>query len=324
MRSYLNNGKAIDLDTIELPVIKFFKSKYWNRPDVDKIIPENKRREQEEVYSRVYSKMNASPTEEHYEKEIIPALRYIEKSGLYTKKAMEYSRYNLWTLTGRPSNTFGGINYAALNKDDGSRSRFESRFDNGVLIEFDFDAYHLRLIANLIDYEFPEKSVHSHLGKMYYDTDNLSDEEYEESKRISFRVLYGGIPKEFENIKYFKNVKTYIFELWDIYNRKGYIETPIYKRKFYKKNYEEMTPQKLFNYQIQAYETEKNIGVILSIQKLLKDKKTKMILYTYDSLLFDVSPADGKEIVGEIHKLMDMPTKAKYGKNYGDMKPLKL
>ena len=136
--------------------------------------------------------------------------------------------------------------------------------------------------------------------------------------------LHDNSSTRFETIKYFKNVKNYIFELWDIYNRKGYIETPIYKRKFYKKNYEEMTPQKLFNYQIQAYETEKNIEVILSIKQLLKDKNTKMILYTYDSLLFDVSPADGKSIIGEIHNLMDMPTKAKYGKNYGDMKPLKL
>jgi DNA polymerase I-like protein with 3'-5' exonuclease and polymerase domains len=159
---------------------------------------------------------------------------------------------------------------------------------------------------------------------MYFDSDRLTKDEYEESKRISFRVLYGGIPKEFENIDYFKSVKNYIFELWDIYNGKGYIETPIFKRRFYKINYEEMNPQKLFNYLIQAYETEKNIEVILSIQELLKDKKTKMILYTYDSLLFDISPADGKNIVGEIHKLMDMPTKAKYGKNYGDMKPLKL
>jgi hypothetical protein len=324
IRSYLKDGKAIDLDTIELPVFKFFKSKYWNRPDVEKIIPENKRREQELIYERVYSKMESSETEEIYLNKIIPALEFIESSGLYTANGMEQSKYNPYTLTGRPSNTNNGINYAALNKDDGSRNRFLSRFDSGVLVEFDFDAYHLRLIANLIEYEFPEKSVHDHLGKMYFDTERLTKEEYEESKKISFRVLYGGVPKEFENIKYFKDVKNYIFELWDIYNRKGYIETPIYKRKFYKHNYEEMTPQKLFNYQIQAYETEKNIEVILSIQQLLKNKKTKMILYTYDSLLFDVSPADGKGIIGEIHNLMDMPTKAKYGKNYGDMKPLKL
>lgn len=324
IRSYLDKGKALDLDTIELPVFKFFRAKYWNRPDVEKIIPFNKKREQETIYERVCLKLPKTHMEDIYENKIFPALRYIEKSGLYTLEGMEHSKYNPYTLTGRPSNTNNGVNYAALNKEDGSRDRFSSRFDSGVLVEFDFDAYHLRLIANLINYDFPEKSVHDHLGKMYYDTDRLTQEEYEESKRISFRVLYGGIPKEFENISYFKNVKNYIFSLWDIYNRKGYMETPIYKRKFYKHNYEEMNPQKLFNYQIQAYETEKNIEVILSLKELLKDKKTKMILYTYDSLLFDVSPADGKEIVAQISKLMDMPTKAKYGKNYGNMKPLKI
>jgi len=324
IRSYLTNGKAIDLDAIQLPVFKFFNSKYWNRPDVMKIIPENKRREQQTIYQRVFDKMEPSNCEETYKSKIIPALEEIEKSGLYTANGMEYSKYNPYTLTGRPSNTNQGINYAALNKNDGSRDRFLSRYDSGVLVEFDFDAYHLRLIANLIDYEFPEKSVHDHFGKMYFDTDRFTDEEYQESKKVSFRVLYGGVPKEFESIDYFKDVKNYIFKLWDIYNGKGYIETPIYKRRFYKKNYEEMNPQKLFNYLIQAYETEKNIEVILSIQKFLADKKTKMVLYTYDSLLFDVCPDDGKEIINQLHTLMDKPTKAKYGKNYGDMKPLKL
>ena len=159
IRSYLKDGKAIDLDTIELPVFKFFKSKYWNRPDVEKIIPENKRREQELIYERVYSKMESSETEEIYLNKIIPALEFIESSGLYTANGMEQSKYNPYTLTGRPSNTNNGTNYAALNKDDGSRNRFLSRFDSDVLVEFDFDAYHLRLIANLIEYEFPENRI---------------------------------------------------------------------------------------------------------------------------------------------------------------------
>ena len=40
------------------------------------------------------------------------------------------------------SNNFGGVNYFALNKDDGSRDRFISRFEGGKLVQFDYDAYH--------------------------------------------------------------------------------------------------------------------------------------------------------------------------------------
>ena len=324
VRGYLHSGVPPVLEAIQLPIFKFYKSKYWSRTDIDNIIPENKHREQESIYTKMLASQPEAPGESAFLGVYLPILRFLEVPGLFTKTGMEYCKYNPYTLTGRPSNTNNGINYAALNKNDGSRDRFESRFDNGALVEFDFDAYHLRLIARLIDYEFPEESVHDHFGKFYFDTERLTTEEYEESKRISFRVLYGGIPKEFEHIEYYRLVKQYIFKLWDSYNDRGYIETPIFKRRFYKKNYEEMNPQKLFNYLIQAYETEKNIKAVESVRDYLSDKETIIALYTYDSLLFDVSPNDGKKILKDIQKLMDMPTKAKYGKNYGDMVPLAL
>jgi hypothetical protein len=55
-----------------------------------------------------------------------------------------YSQYNLWTTTGRPSNSFGSVNFAALPPE--KRKGFVA--ENDSLIEFDFDAYHLRLIAD--------------------------------------------------------------------------------------------------------------------------------------------------------------------------------
>ena len=47
---------------------------------------------------------------------------YTEKfqtNGIHSNKV--YTEYNLYTSTGRPSNKFSGVNYAALNKEDGSR-----------------------------------------------------------------------------------------------------------------------------------------------------------------------------------------------------------
>ena len=66
-------------------------------------------------------------------------LYQIERNGLKTYEKIVYSEYNPYTSTGRPSNRFGGMNFAALNKSDGSREQFISRFNNGVLVEMDFD-----------------------------------------------------------------------------------------------------------------------------------------------------------------------------------------
>jgi len=57
---------------------------------------------------------------------MIPTLAEIERNGIYTTEGMVYSDYNIHTSTGRPSNSFGGINFAALNKNDGTRKKFIS------------------------------------------------------------------------------------------------------------------------------------------------------------------------------------------------------
>ena len=41
-----------------------------------------------------------------------------------------YSNYHYHTTTGRPSNAFRGFNFAAMNKQDGTRDAFCSRFEN--------------------------------------------------------------------------------------------------------------------------------------------------------------------------------------------------
>ena len=73
------------------------------------------------------------------------------------KNGYGYSNYNILTTTGRPSNKHGGVNYAALNKENGCRKSFTSRHSRGMLIEFDYDAYHVRLIADIIDYKSPDE-----------------------------------------------------------------------------------------------------------------------------------------------------------------------
>ena len=230
-----------------------------------------------------------------------------------------YSQYNYHTITGRPSNAFRGFNFAAMNKEDGTREAFCSRFESGALVEMDFDSYHVRLIAKLIGYELPASSIHDYLGRFYF--------QREESKAVTFRLLYGGIDAEFLSIPFFRQVNEFVYALWASWKRQGYIETPILKRPITRDMVTNMTANKLFNYYLQALETEVSVRKLQQVQDVLKDHQSCMILYTYDSVLFDVTYAEARELLPKIKETLqqgNLPVKCKLGYNYNKMKTISL
>ena len=248
-----------------------------------------------------------------------------QTNGIHDNKV--YTEYNLYTTTGRPSNKFGGINYAALNKDDGSREAFQSRFEDGFLLEYDYDAFHVRLIADLIKYQLPYESVHTYFGRQYFNKPELSDDEYEQSKQITFRLLYGGIDKEFLEIPFFQKVNDFVYKLWSQCKQKKYIETPVLKRKIYKDSITNITANKLFNYYLQATETEISTVKLQRVLEYLRDKESKLILYTYDSVLLDVNYSEAKQCLPDIINIMqqgNFPVKCKVGDIYSKMNSITL
>ena len=320
---YMSNLHNIKTEELHTSAHTYFYNKYWRLDNINDVIPVLKHVEYCSKVRNIVLNIRENRSMQgfdEYNRQVIPAFKSIENNGLATYNGVEYTKYNLWSITGRPSNAFGGINYAALKKDDGTRERFISRFDKGKLVEFDFDAYHLRLIAKMINYELPNTSIHTYLGKYYFGKDLITADEYNESKSVTFQILYGGVPKEFENIPFFSKVKHYIFEVWDIYKRKGYVETPIFKRKLYAENLKDrdIKPQTLFNYMIQAMETEQNVLIINEIQEMLKGYQTKLVLYTYDALLFDLHP-DETDLLNIIKEKMIYPIKCTTGHNYNKM-----
>lgn len=70
---------------------------------------------------------------------------------------------------------------------------------------------------------------------------------------------------------------------------------------------------------MQSLETARNILILKEVLRYLKDKKTKVVLYTYDSVLFDFNKADGKETLEELQKILETgkkyPVKFKYSKD---------
>ena len=216
----------------------------------------------------------------------------IEQSGLFVDNIaynqlfnqdiqtdVVYTQYNFKTLTTRPSNTFNGINYAALNKENGCRSAFIPR--NTELVEFDISAYHPTLASRLVDCDSIDFSnFYASIGQEM----GISETQ---AKEATFRQLYGGVQKEYENIEFFRKVKKYTYDNWEEFNNTGQVIVPISGYCFKKDKLDNMNPQKLFNYVLQNLETANNVRILWHIFKLLKGKNTKLVMYTYDAFLFD-------------------------------------
>ena len=98
-------------------------------------------------------------------------------------KGLVYSEYNLYTSTGRPSNRYGGVNFAALKKEDGTRESFTSRYEKGSLVSYDYDAYHIRLIGEQVGYDFKNGSIHEELGKFYFNKKNYQKKNMKNQRR---------------------------------------------------------------------------------------------------------------------------------------------
>jgi hypothetical protein len=224
-----------------------------------------------------------------------------------------YTQYNLNTLTTRPSNAFGGINFSALDKNNGERECFIPR--NDIFIEMDISAYHPTLLGNLLYYTFDSSDIHGSFAKMY-------GVDYAKAKEITFQQLYGGVWKEYQELEFFRKVIAYTDNLWDEFQHNGCIKCPISDHKFLKSELENMNPQKLLNYVLQNLETANNVCILYEIFKILRGKNTKLVLYVYDSFLFDVDDNE-KELLEQIAKVINdknLQFKVKTGTNYNNIK----
>lgn len=271
-----------------------------------------------------------------FESDFSNALYEIEQNGLYVNNFnlgetslinsdnLVHSQYNMQTPTSRPSNRFGNVNYAALNKSEGQRDCFVSRYKDGALVMMDYESYHLRLFGNYVNFELPTSSVHEYLGHLYHGKKNLTEEEYSLSKKITFNLIYGGIDNDIkENVPFMREIADFVDKTWNYYVQHKYVKTWYYNRKINSCVFREKEkPYVIFNYLLQSAETERNCKILSSINKFLKNKKTKCILYTYDAFLFDL-PREEFILIKELSNLMnpnnDFPVKTYVGGNYGDM-----
>ena len=236
--------------------------------------------------------------------------QYIKRNGIV------FTQYNPYTTTGRPSNRHLNVNYSALNKSDGTRECFISRHPHGTLIQFDYESYHIRLIAKMVGYEFPKgQTAHQHLANLY-------GCDYETAKKITFTYLYGGLDDNARQIPFFQKVDEYIKKLYQSFVISGKLTTLLYKREIPFDRIEGGNEQKVFNYLLQSLETEINYMKIGEVIEYLSGRMSKMILYTYDAFIIDTHPIEREMVLNDIREIMergDFPVRIEEGENYNNL-----
>ena len=328
---YFPIKSLLDVNLISPPYIQeptathtILAQRYSSKQDLNRIVPIVKHYERSETtYNAVKHKFDEVllPHFEFYNTWATIAFFGIEKNGIKIDKdefekhfqrtpteEFVYTSYNLKTLTTRPSNKYDGINYAALNKENGCRKSFIPH--NDVFVEYDISAYHPTLSGQLVGFDFGDDDIHKSFASMY-------GVDYAKAKELTFKQLYGGVFKEYEHLEYFKKIKVYIDKLWNAFTENGWIESPISGYQFNEDKLDNMNPQKLFNYILQNLETATNVRILMELHRLLRGKNSKIVLYTYDSFLFDLDKSENLEKeIEKVFKKYKVNVKSSYGSNY--------
>jgi hypothetical protein len=322
---------STDLDCYTTVHKDFYHRHRYNN-NINTLIPISKHYEKSECMFDLFKEFVGWKANTEWQRKFTEVYKWVEEQGLSineklfdkhyepTWKANSvrngkiYTSYNLYNITSRPTNAYNGLNFLALPKDK-SRQAFVP--SNDRFIELDFDGYHVRLIANLLGVEIPEnESIHIHLGRQYYGKQELTEEEYQDSKKHTFRQLYNGVEDDYKSIDLFAQVDEFVHAMWQQYKDTGYLELP---------NGSVLASgisnsQKLFNYYIQCLETVNNVKKLAKLKEALQGKKTKVVLVVYDSMLIDYAAEDGKETLKLIKDILEEDgylVKAKLGDNYG-------
>jgi len=323
--NFINTTSYNNISNINTNAHEYFYKNYLEKHDVNRLIPIVKHYEKSE---NIYKQLkNYCYETNNFNTKISKVFYAVENNGIFinndkfnkyfdisnptfnTYNGRIYTRYNLHTTTGRPSNTYNGINFAALNKDNKCRSSFVP--NNSYFLELDISAYHPTLLAQILSYPTNPEQIYAEFAK-------VAQVDIKSAKELMFRQLYGGIMDEYKHWDFFKRTQEYVNDLWEHWKTQGYISCPISDHRFYLKDIDNPNPHKLLNYVLQNTETYNNVNIIWDILKLLKNKNTKLVLYTYDAFLFDVDDTEEStiEAIKQIFDKYKLMIKTKTGHNY--------
>ena len=321
LNSYLHFyiNETIDSEDFYSKTIENFTSRYYNSNKLNQIIPLSKLIEFAEniiLYTLPYYKPEKiSDKCVEYCEDFLNVFRFIETNDIPVGDEMKKQNYMWYTATSRPSNAWNGFNFSALNKNDGTRNKIHSRFPNGKLVQFDYDAFHIKLLAKILDYKFTKHPYGEIMEQL-----NLKIP-YEDVKAKVFQNIYGNITDQFIQHPFFQRVQAMIDELYSEYQSRGYIESYFYGKRF--RDIQDPTPNKVFNYFLQSLETEYNVRKIKTFLPLLESTGTVFCMYLYDAFVFDI-PTESNELISRLKRVFEtdgMTTKCSVGNDFGSIEP---
>jgi hypothetical protein len=251
-----------------------------------------------------------------YCNDFIQVFYTIEKNDIVFGDEIKKQNYMWYTTTSRPSNSFNGFNFSAMNKKDGTRNKIRSRFNGGKIVQFDYDAFHIKLLAKILDYKFeyhPYEQIRDDLGISM---------DYDQFKSKVFQNIYGTITAEFMSHTFFETVQAMIDTMYEQYKTDGMVKSWFYEKTF--RDIQDVTPNKVFNYVLQSLETEYNVRKIKTILPHLIDKKSVFMMYLYDAFVFDVHPNEMElvNILQSAFETDEMSIKIYVGDTFGDIKQI--
>jgi hypothetical protein len=252
----------------------------------------------------------------NYCNDFIEVFHEIEKNHIVVGDELKKQNYMWYTSTGRPSNAWGGFNFAAMNKKDGTRDKIRSRFEGGKIVQFDYDAFHIKLLAKILDYQFD-----------YHPYEQIREEldinmDYDQFKGKVFQNIYGTITYEFMGHPFFQTVQAMIDTLYEQYKNGPEVKSWFYEKRF--RDIQDVTPNKLFNYILQSLETEYNVRKIKTILPHLKEKESVFMMYLYDAFVFDIHPNEIYliDILQRAFETDKMSVKIYIGDTFGGIKQI--
>lgn len=297
--------------------MEMLSNKFYKIEDLGHVIPLSKQlewaRKIAKYVMRFYRDNPISQSCIDYCNDFISVFHEIEKNDILVGDEIKKQNYMWYTATGRPSNAWDGFNFSAMNKKDGSRNKIRSRFDGGKIVQFDYDAFHIKLLAKILEYKFelhPYEQIQKDLG---------IDIDYDQFKGKVFQNIYGNITPEFMNHPFFQSVQALIDEMYERYETNGVVNSWFYEKLFM--DVKDVTPNKVFNYVLQSLETEYNVRKIKSILPHLNDKKSVFMMYLYDAFIFDIHPeeTDLIDVLQSAFETDNMSVKIYKGDTFGSI-----
>ena len=219
-----------------------------------------------------------------------------------------FIHYNTFgTITGRLSTTPSSFPLLTLNKE----YRTMIKPNNGVFIEFDYNAFELRVLTALLGREQPKGDIHDWNIKNIFG----SDTERSDAKKRAFAWLYNPNSQDAAMSKFYDKEK-----ILSTYYRDGIITTP-FDRKITSDDFHAL------NYLMQSTASDVCLTQALKLDKLLEGKKSYITAVIHDSVLIDYDEGDKdilKELVSTYGKTSfgDFKVNISVGLNYGEMKEL--